>query len=175
MRKRVSDYPQSLRAPMVIATLAYPEAKYAGERTDIARKLSFREYAESKGPTDWLPGPNGIAIPVDTRKATSGSKQLELRLRRRMELGRLVLMPILAAERGQLLLRTWGGRWKPSPIMACRPASPVRNIARPVLIGKALRQQLERAVDARRFVVRSSRSGNEPGGRTSHATLSGRV
>jgi predicted phage terminase large subunit-like protein len=101
---------------LILAALAYPEAKFKELRVTTAKRLSGRSHlsslGEPAGPWIDVRGPLGVAaIPVDCRKPDAGSSRLETRLQRRLSFGLLVLQPVLAAESGEPPLSLWGGRW----------------------------------------------------------------
>jgi hypothetical protein len=100
---------------LLVSALAYPEAREATKRHEMAKRLRARNLADGlpTGPP-WLnlEGPHGpISIPVDVARLSRGFTQLENRLRKRLVFASIALQPVLAAEGlGQPPAR-WGKAW----------------------------------------------------------------
>lgn len=98
----------ALAGATVIAVLAYPEQRFSKQRKEEAHRIATRQALEVLGRVDEADSFGGA------KYLNGGSTRLELRLRKRIDVGWLSLQPIVAAEQGTPPLRQWGGRWNRS-------------------------------------------------------------
>lgn len=114
---RLGAFPPLLAGGLLLATLAYPESRYADLRAKTAFRLSGRSGINTASlGADWFAAADGqgAMLPVDTRRLNGGSSQLEARLRKRIDAGRIALDPITAMQRGALPRHLTGKRWNRS-------------------------------------------------------------
>jgi hypothetical protein len=101
---------------LLMATLAYPEACYKDLRTLTAARLAGRCITDAAPDADWFQAgaEQGVILPIDEKRLYGGAKQFDRRIRKRIDAGYLALQPIVAAERGEPPLRSWGKLWNRS-------------------------------------------------------------
>jgi hypothetical protein len=112
---RSEEIGDRLFGALVMAAIAYPEAKFASRRLEMALRLQARNYGDSIAETaGWVVSESQgkrVLLPLNTRTLDSGWSQLESRLQHRQVFGLLALQPLLSAETNEPPLSQWGGRW----------------------------------------------------------------